>query len=353
MKDAVINTTSHGSSTGNAGVPRIVWMLWFQGWDRAPQVCRRCKSTFELWNPGWEVRALSEADLPAVLADYCGEFSTLCEAMNPLASMGMSWIPPAAAADLLRLVLLSRFGGVWADASILCRKPLDAWIQDAAALADGFFAYSPEKAGEIPVMSSFLAARPQHPIVEAWLQRLRLHWLTPQEQRPDLGYFWLHTLFDQLVQDDETSRELWARAPKVSAEYEAPGPHRLMPYETVLAQVPSDEVIALIEGEESEPVYKMTIHDVKYDKAGGEMLLTRDGKALANAQDSGFEFILRRTVEQAQAHFEASQQQTKLGASASECRGSVAALPERTPAELAAYRREYRLKIAAQPMMPG
>ena len=25
-------------------IPRIVWMLWFQGWDRAPYVCKNCKS---------------------------------------------------------------------------------------------------------------------------------------------------------------------------------------------------------------------------------------------------------------------------------------------------------------------
>ena len=35
--------------------------------------------------------------------------------------------------------------GVWADATILCRRPLDDWIDEAAAPADGFFAFAPEK----------------------------------------------------------------------------------------------------------------------------------------------------------------------------------------------------------------
>lgn len=43
------------------------------------------------------------------------------EANNPLAQLGMSWIPPAAAADVLRLFLLQRYGGVAAlDFAILC-----------------------------------------------------------------------------------------------------------------------------------------------------------------------------------------------------------------------------------------
>ena len=35
--------------------------------------------------------------------------------------------------------------GVWADATVLCRRPLDEWIHAAAAPADGFFAFGPEK----------------------------------------------------------------------------------------------------------------------------------------------------------------------------------------------------------------
>lgn len=145
------NLATHGNSAPSAPsapapqIPRIIWMLWFQGWDRAPYVCRNCKKSFELWNPGWEVRALDEKILPDVLGDYCKQFTAVCKANNPLAPLGMSWIPPASAADVLRLFLLQRYGGVWADATILCRKPLDEWIDDAAASADGFFCIRPRE----------------------------------------------------------------------------------------------------------------------------------------------------------------------------------------------------------------
>ena len=31
-------------------------------------------------------------------------------------------------ADLLRITLLSQFGGVWADATVYCSRPLDDWL---------------------------------------------------------------------------------------------------------------------------------------------------------------------------------------------------------------------------------
>lgn len=329
------NSAPSAPSAPAPQIPRIIWMLWFQGWDRAPYVCRNCKKSFELWNPGWEVRALDEKILPDVLGDYCKQFTAVCKANNPLAPLGMSWIPPASAADVLRLFLLQRYGGVWADATILCRKPLDEWIDDAAASADGFFAFAPEKGAEIPIMSSFLASKPHHPLVEAWQERVHLHW--QHQQRPDLEYFWLHLLFGQLVQDNRAIKDVWQRAKKPTAEYGLPGPHLHMPYEKVLARPPTEafkEVLA----KKAEPIYKLTIHDVKFDKKR-DVLLQRDGSEFPGirASSSGFEYLMKQTLEEAESHFES-------------CKGG--ACPAWQP-DRSSFRPHYGLSIANQPMMPG
>lgn len=330
--------TSSGYA-GSAGVtstaiPRVVWMLWFQGWDRAPYVCQKCKKSFELWNPGWEVRALDEKTLPDALGDYCKQFTFLCKANNPLAPLGMSWIPPAAAADVLRIFLLQRYGGVWADATILCRRPLDDWIDEAAAPADGFFAFAPEKGQEIPIMSSFLASKASHPLVEAWQERVHHHWQL--DHRPNLEYFWLHALFGQLVQENPLAKDVWERAKKLTAEYAQPGPHLHMPYEEVLAKPPSTTFKELVE-KKSEPIYKLTIHDVKFHKTR-DVLLQRDGSEFHGfaASSSSFEYLMRRTLEEAEIYFE-------------KVKG------RRSPwqPELSPFRKDYGLNIADQPMMPG
>ena len=38
------------------------------------------RKSFELWNPGWEVRALDEQSLPDVLGEYCKQFTEICKA---------------------------------------------------------------------------------------------------------------------------------------------------------------------------------------------------------------------------------------------------------------------------------
>lgn len=42
------------------------------------------RKSFELWNPGWEVRALDEKILPDVLGDYCKQFTAVCKAQKRL-----------------------------------------------------------------------------------------------------------------------------------------------------------------------------------------------------------------------------------------------------------------------------
>jgi len=197
-----------------------------------------------------------------------------------------------------------------------------------------FFAFAPEKGDEIPIMSSFLASKPHHPLVEAWEERVQMHWQL--ETRPNLEYFWLHVLFGKLVQENHAVKELWQRRKKLTGEYGLPGPHLLMPYEQVLAQAPTAQFKELL-AKKAEPIYKLTIHDVKFDKRSNS-LLQRDGSEFGiRAADSGFEYLMQKTLEEAAIHFERS----KEG-------GSAEWQPDASP-----FRRDYGLSIANQPMMPG
>ena len=38
--------------------------------------------------------------------------------------------------------------------------------------------------------SSFLASRAEHPLLEAWQERVHNHWKLPAKDRPNLEYFW-------------------------------------------------------------------------------------------------------------------------------------------------------------------
>eukprot|EP00928_Gymnodinium_smaydae_P039485 TRINITY_DN2696_c0_g1_i2.p1 TRINITY_DN2696_c0_g1~~TRINITY_DN2696_c0_g1_i2.p1 ORF type:complete len:396 (+),score=94.74 TRINITY_DN2696_c0_g1_i2:87-1274(+) len=284
-----------------AAIPRVIWTLWFEGWDKAPELHRRCLESWRLYNQGWEVRPIARSDLPRLLGDFLPKYEKLRYAMNPLEEFGGCWIPPAAESDLLRVLLLHIYGGIWADSTMLCRRPLDEWLPEAAA--NGFFAYAPEKLEDnIPMMSSFLASSKGHLLTTAWRKRIEEHWSKPKAARLDLGFFWVHQIFGRMVQpggpDSETSLcRSWEEVPRISGEYGVVGPHYWVEYKDKLPMPPTEEYRRVIAEDRSTPMWKLTNHHFKLETM---------------APSSCYRCILEDTRRHAHAHLLARAQPTAL-----------------------------------------
>ncbi len=138
--------------------PRTIWMFWRQGWDAAPELVRRCLRSWEYHNPGWTIRALDAETLPAYVD--LSDFSAAPERDFTVQTLS----------DLLRLSLMSTHGGVWADATCFCRRPLDEWL--FGHLDSGFFSF--ERDGR-PI-NWFMAAVPGNRAVHTWLREARAYW---------------------------------------------------------------------------------------------------------------------------------------------------------------------------------
>ena len=251
---------------GAASLPKIVWFLWFQGLDEAPYVVRKCHESWVARNPGWQVVTLDENSLADV--------STVDYASGNLAAMS-----PAHRAGLLRLDLLTHHGGVWADATCLCTRPLDDWLPQH--MESGFFAF--RRPGADRVLSSwFLAAEPGNVLVSRLFGRMLPYWdghLFRNSERafavkavnrllrasartrgwwfsPPVAdwlrvhpYFAISYAFEKLIRDDPACAEAWARTPNVSA-----GPaHR--PYRAGLLSPLSEEMRSELDNRGA-PVYK-------------------------------------------------------------------------------------------------
>lgn len=130
---------------------KIIWMYWHQGWEEAPDLVKRCRASWVRLNPDYEVRALDQHSL----FDYI----TLAEGISPeRKDLSIQKI-----ANLGRLALLSRYGGVWADATVMCIRPLDEWL--GPYLESGFFAF--RNPGIDRLMSNwFIAAEPDSIILQ-------------------------------------------------------------------------------------------------------------------------------------------------------------------------------------------
>jgi hypothetical protein len=244
---------------------RTIWIFWAQGWDQAPRVSKMCAESWRLYNPTWEVRTVSNKDLPKLLGNEYDAYQGRQD------HLGM-----AHDADLLRLQLLSKFGGVWVDSTMLCRRPLDEWLPDQVAPA-GFFAFSPETP-EVPVMNSFLAARvAHHPLVDRWLELLQAAW-----KRKDTGYFTMQQLWHKIPED------LSKGMPQISAEYGVRGPHFFVHYQDTLLGECTEHNQKVIDEDRVTPMFKLTHYQVDLE-----------------ARDSSecFPVLLEATLQQAASRF--------------------------------------------------
>src|SRR5665213_330479 len=182
---------------------RTIWTLWLQGRSSAPAVIQHCIASWERLNPTWEVRVLD--------AGTVGRYVDVGDVVD----LDHQAVTAASLSDIVRLLLLREYGGVWVDASLLCTRPLDDWLDPCAA--EGFFAFA-DPGPDRPVASWFLAAVEDDPLCAAWTDATADFW-RGRECSDD--YFWFHHLFTSLLDTDRSFRNRWARVPKVDAE----GPH--------------------------------------------------------------------------------------------------------------------------------
>jgi hypothetical protein len=140
-------------------VPKIIHQIWV-GPDSLPEQFAGYVETWKQNHPGWEHRLWTEENLPTDLRHR--------EALERIRH-------PAERADILRLELLWRHGGVYADVDFECRRSLEPYIGDA----DFFTAYLKPKnvvKARERVNNAFIGSIPGHPLLGRALDELR-----PQE----------------------------------------------------------------------------------------------------------------------------------------------------------------------------
>jgi hypothetical protein len=209
---------------------RIIWIAWLQGWSQAPFLVRQCLASWQLLNPGWQVRVLDLSQIRLYL---------------DLPSLQHKSITAASFSDIARIALLHEFGGVWVDATVLCRKPLDEWLHPL--METGFFAFH-RPGPDRPLSSWLLAANaPGHSIIAEWYEATCSYW---RNRSSSHDYFWFHHLFDDLCQSSGAFRQMWDRVPKISAD----GPHRA---QELGLDCGEDQALEQIRAEAS-PVLKLT-----------------------------------------------------------------------------------------------
>ena len=128
-------------------IPRVLHQIWL---GERPFPYGEERATWLHHHPDWEHRLWTESELPGDLQ--------LAEAANLLRQ-------PAERADILRLELLHRHGGVYVDADFECLKPIDPLL-DGANCCLGLL-----DSGR--VSNAVIGCVPGHPLLARAMQEVR------------------------------------------------------------------------------------------------------------------------------------------------------------------------------------
>lgn len=131
-------------------------MYWNLGEVAAPVVVKLCIESWRLLNREYEIIILDDNTI--------GEYVRLDELLP-----GWERLPIQKRANAIRLALLETNGGVWADATLLCTKPLRHWLPEHPNMTAVTFSGDP-KSGK-RVLNFFIAAPANSEFILKWSKR--------------------------------------------------------------------------------------------------------------------------------------------------------------------------------------
>jgi hypothetical protein len=121
-------------------IPKQIWTYWEDG--DPPELVKKCIAKWQEFNPGWTITILDKNNLK----EYIPEIDIF--------SLKFSDTAPRRS-DFVRLHVLAKYGGIWADASILPTKSFD-WVTDV-----GSYDY-------VGYYRKSVTTRPEYPVIESW-----------------------------------------------------------------------------------------------------------------------------------------------------------------------------------------
>ncbi len=173
--------------------PKIIWIRWLQGMNKAPEIVKKCYQSIQKWCPEYEIKLIDNENI----SSYVSMPKYIIDKYQK------GYISNTHFSDLLRLALLDEHGGYWIDATVYLTAPIPEKIQKSP-----FFAYHSE--GYLHNNNWFLKSNKGNQIIYNIKRLLYEYW--KQEKRV-INYFIYHIFFDLMIESNTKLAEEWRKVP--------------------------------------------------------------------------------------------------------------------------------------------
>ncbi len=110
----VIQKYKNLPENNNSGTSNIIWTSWWQGEDNAPEIVKKCFESVR--------HNCGSRELKVITKENFSEYLDIPEHVMEKLYSGM--ITLTHLSDILRMVLLYKYGGMWLDATVLVTKKI-------------------------------------------------------------------------------------------------------------------------------------------------------------------------------------------------------------------------------------
>lgn len=193
----------------NEKVPKIIWFCWFQGIDEAPKLVKECYESLKKNFPNYKINIITEKNMLDYI-DFPAHIKIKFE-------KGM--ISYTHLSDLLRVELLTIYGGIWIDSTVLVTEhesTLPSFFLESELFM--FEKLKPGRDGQpLSISSWYICSQKGNPILSRVKELLYKYWMSNNSQ---IHYFLLH-IFIQLVLDEHTDKG-------IEVKFDSGRPHVLL-----------------------------------------------------------------------------------------------------------------------------
>lgn len=172
-------------------------MLWLQGESEAPAIVKKCIKSIREHSNGREVVMLSDANI--------SHYITIPNFI--LKKKGKGIISNTHFSDIVRILLLEQYGGIWMDATIYQTGILPNYIANAPLFCFKSPFLMP---GHIKASNWFIKAEPHNEIISNTRKLLLSYW---EHEKKLKHYFLFHLFFSIAIESSPHRRDLWESVP--------------------------------------------------------------------------------------------------------------------------------------------